>query len=94
MDKYSNLKNRVRVKMNQVNLVVVQKTVKEIAGWKTKPTLEEGGEHYNFICVGCWDVLIGGRAPLQHLTVWEKMSHDKLTNLIFISNRRLEQVRV
>jgi hypothetical protein len=66
VDKNIDLKNRVRVEMNQLDLVVVQKAVKEIAGWKTKPTLK-GGKHHNFICVGCWDILTGGRTPLQHL---------------------------
>jgi hypothetical protein len=69
VDKYSDLKNRVWVEMNQLDLVVVQKTAKEIAGSKTKPTLEEGGEDHNFICVGCWDVLADGRAPLRHLAL-------------------------
>jgi hypothetical protein len=26
-----------------------------------KPVLEEGGEHHNFICVGCQNVLTNGR---------------------------------
>jgi hypothetical protein len=26
--------------------------------------MEQGGEHHNFISVGCRDVLTGGRAPL------------------------------
>jgi hypothetical protein len=90
VDKNGDLKNRVRIEMNQLDLVMVQKVVKEITDWKTKPTLEEGGEHHNFICGGCWDVLADGRVPLQHLTVWEKMARDKLMNLIFVTNRRLE----
>jgi hypothetical protein len=90
VDKNGNLKNRVRVMINRLNLVVVQKTVKEITDWKTKPTLEEGGEYHNFICVGCQNVLTGGRAPLQHPTVWEKMAHDELVNLVFVSDRWVE----
>jgi hypothetical protein len=36
--------------------------------------------------VGCWDVFIGGRLPLQHLTVREKVAHDELTDLAFVSD--------
>jgi hypothetical protein len=61
VDKNSDQKNRVRVKMNQLNLVVVQKITKEITDWNTKHTLEEGGEHHNFICLGYQNVLTGSR---------------------------------
>jgi hypothetical protein len=88
------MKNRVRAKMNQLNLVVVQESVEEIIDRETKPTLKEGDEHHNFICVGCRNVLVGGRVPLQHNVVWEKMARDKLVNHIFIRDRWLEQVWV
>jgi hypothetical protein len=64
--------------------------MEEILDWETEPALKEGGEHHNFICVGCWDVLVGGRAPLQHRAVWEKMAHNKLADLIFIREGWLE----
>jgi hypothetical protein len=53
VDKNGDMKNGVRVEMNQLDLVVIQKAMKEIADSKTKPVLEEGGKHHNFICVGC-----------------------------------------
>jgi hypothetical protein len=53
MDENSDLKNGVRVKMNKLNLVVIQESAEEITDWETEPMLEEGGEHNNFICVGC-----------------------------------------
>jgi hypothetical protein len=56
--------------------------------------LGEGGEYHNFICVECWDVLTDGRTSLQHLTIREKMARDELADLIFVSNRRPEQVCV
>jgi hypothetical protein len=84
------LKNGVRVKVNKVNLIVVQESTEEIVGWETEPVLEVGGEHHNFICVGCQDILAGGRVPLQHRTVWVKIARNKLASLIFISNRWLE----
>jgi hypothetical protein len=69
MDENGNLKNGARVDMNQLNLVVVQEPAEEIADWKTEPALEEGGEHHNFICVRCRNVLASGRAPLQHSVI-------------------------
>jgi hypothetical protein len=48
--------------------------------------LEEGGGHHDFIGVRCWDVFIGGRAPLQHLTIGEKVARDELTDLAFVSD--------
>jgi hypothetical protein len=50
--------------MNQLNLVVVQVSVEEIADQETEPALEERGKHHNFICVGSQNVLTGSRAPL------------------------------
>jgi hypothetical protein len=64
MDENGDLNNGVRIKMNKLNLVVVQELAEEIADQETGPALEEGGEHDNFICVGCWDVLTSGWAPL------------------------------
>jgi hypothetical protein len=49
--------------------------------------LEEGGEHHNLIGVGSRYILTGGRTPLQHLTIWEKIALDELTDLILISDR-------
>jgi hypothetical protein len=69
VDKNGHLKNRIRVKMNKPNLIVVQESTKEIADWEIEPTLEEGGKHDNLICIGCRDVLTGGKVPLQHLAV-------------------------
>jgi hypothetical protein len=65
--------------------------VEEIVNRETVPAREEGGEH-NFICVGCQNILAGGRAPLQHHAQREIMAHNKLADLIFIRNGWLEQV--
>jgi hypothetical protein len=89
MDENSDLKNGVRVKVKKLNLVVIQESTEEITDRETEPMLEEGGEHHNFICVGCWNVLAADRAPLQHRVVWEKMARNKLAYLIFIRNRWL-----
>ncbi len=31
---------------------------------ESKPMLEEGGKHHNFICIGCGKVIAGGKTPL------------------------------
>jgi hypothetical protein len=41
MDKNGDLKNGVRVKMNKLDLVVVQESMEEIPGRETEPALEE-----------------------------------------------------
>jgi hypothetical protein len=41
VDKNSNLKNGVRVQMDEFNLVVIKESTKEIAGRKAKSTLEK-----------------------------------------------------
>jgi hypothetical protein len=64
MDENDDSKNGVRVKINQLNLIVVQESVKEIANRDTKPALEEGGEHHNFFCVGCRNVFADDMAQL------------------------------
>jgi hypothetical protein len=86
VDKNGDMKNEVGVEVNQFNLVVIKKVVEEIADWESKSMLEEGGEHHDFIGVRSWNVLTGGRTPLQHLTVREKVAHDELTDLTFISD--------
>jgi hypothetical protein len=84
MDENGDMKNRVRIKMNKLNLVVVQESAEEIVDREAEPTLKEAGEHHNFICVGCRDVLAGSRVPLLHRVVLEKMVHNELADLIFI----------
>jgi hypothetical protein len=58
--------------MDEFNLVVMKESAQEIIDWKAKSALEEGGEHYNFICIRCWDVLPSSRSPLEHDTIKEK----------------------
>jgi hypothetical protein len=67
-------------------LVVIKESVEEITGREAESTLKDGGKHHNFFA--------GGRAPLQHGTVWEKVVHNKFVNLTFIYNGELKQMRV
>jgi hypothetical protein len=73
---------------------VIKEFMKEITGWKAKSVLKEGGKHHNFICIGCRKIFTGGRTPLQHGAVREKVVHNKFVNLTFIYDGRLKQVRV
>jgi hypothetical protein len=52
------------------------------------------GEHHNFICIGSGKVFAGDRTPLQQYVVWDKVIHNEPTNLAFIYNGCLKQVRV
>jgi hypothetical protein len=68
---------------------VVKESAEEIAGQEAESTLE-GGEHHNLICVGCGEAFTGGKTPLQHHTIWEKVICNELANLAFICNECLE----
>jgi hypothetical protein len=41
MDKNGDLKNRVRIQMDKLNLIVVKKSAEEITSRESKPALEE-----------------------------------------------------
>jgi hypothetical protein len=64
MDKNDDLKNRVRVQMDQLNLIVVKKSSKEITSRESKPALEERRKHHNFVCIGCGNVFSNSGPPL------------------------------
>jgi hypothetical protein len=93
LNKNCDLKNGVRFEMDQLDLVVVKKAMEEIVDWEPKFALE-GGEHHDFIGVGCWNALTGGRAPLLHLMVRETIAHNELMDLAFIGDGWLKQVWV
>jgi hypothetical protein len=94
VDKNSNLKNGVRVQMDEFNLVMIKESTKEIAGRKAKSTLEKGREHHNLSRIGCRNVFPGGRTPLQDIAVHEKVIRIKLVDFTFIRNGWLERMRV
>jgi hypothetical protein len=52
--------------------------VEEITGLEAKSISKEGGEHHDLICIGCGKVFAGGRMPLQHCAIWEKVIHNEL----------------
>jgi hypothetical protein len=73
---------------------MVKKTAKEVVSREAKSSLKERREHYNLICIGCWNVFHGGRMPLQHGMVRKKVVHNQLADLTFICDGPLEQVQV
>jgi hypothetical protein len=64
--------------VNQLDLVLVEKTTKEFARGKTKSALKEGSHHYDFVGVGSGYIFILNRTPLEDGTGGEKMIPDKL----------------
>jgi hypothetical protein len=80
--------------MNKLYLIMVQESAEEVTSRESKPTLEEGRKHLNFIRVGCGDIFFGIGAPLQHGSIGEKVVHRKIVNFLFISDGWLEKVRM
>jgi hypothetical protein len=78
--------------MDKIYLIVVEKSVEEIASRESKPTLEERGKHHNFIRIGCGNVFSSGVPPLQHGTVREKIVRNKFVNLFFVCDGWLDEV--
>jgi hypothetical protein len=69
---------------------VIKESAEEVTSGETKSVLKEWRKHHDFVCVGCWDVFIGGGTSLQHYVVREKVIHDEFAGLILIHERRLE----
>jgi hypothetical protein len=69
---------------------VIKESVEEIIGREAESALKEGGKHHSFIRIVCRKIFTGGRTPLQHGTVWEKVVHNKFANLTFICDERLK----
>jgi hypothetical protein len=64
MDKDGDMENGVRVQMDKLYLIVVEKFTEKIVSRESKPALEERGKHHNFIRIGCGNVFADGRPPL------------------------------
>jgi hypothetical protein len=94
VDKNNNLENGSRVQIEEFNLVEIKESAEEITGREAKSVLEEGREHHNLSCIGCRNLFPDGRTPLQDSTVWEKVIRNKLADVTFICNRRMEKMRV
>jgi hypothetical protein len=84
VDKDIDLKDRVWIQMNQLNFVIVKKVAKEFAGCEAKPTLKEGGENNDLIGIGCRNVFVFRRPPLEDDTGGAKMILDEFEELALI----------
>jgi hypothetical protein len=62
--------------MYQLDSVVLKDAAKEITGGKPKSPLKERRKHYDFLHIGCWDILSFSRSPLEHSSIWEKVILD------------------
>jgi hypothetical protein len=94
MNKHYSLKNRVRVQMNQLNLIVVEEAVEKFTGGKTKSTLEKGGQHHDFGSVESGDVFILSQPPLENDTWREKMVLNEFEECTLIHSWRLKHLRM
>jgi hypothetical protein len=92
VDKNDNLENGIRVQMNEFNLVLIKESTENVAGREAKSALEEGREHHNLSCIGCRNVFLDGRAPLQDDAVQGKVIRHKLADFTFIYDGRLEKM--
>jgi hypothetical protein len=72
----------------------MKETTKEFTGRKAEYSLKEGGQHHNFIGVGCWDVFSFCHPPLEHNAVGKKMAFNEFEKLTVIHGRRFEHLRV
>jgi hypothetical protein len=64
MDRNNNLKNGIRIEVDQFDLVVIKESTEEVTGREAKSALEEVRKHNNLGRIGCRNVFPGGRMPL------------------------------
>jgi hypothetical protein len=69
---------------------VIKESAEEIASREPESALKEGRKHHNFIRMGRRKIFTGGRAPLQHGAVREKVVRSKFADLTFIYDGRLK----
>jgi hypothetical protein len=94
VNKYGNLKNGIRVEVNQLNLIMMEKAAKEFVGGETESSLEEGGQHHDLVGVRSGDFFILGWPPLEDGTVRKKMFLYSLDELILIDEGWFQLLRV
>jgi hypothetical protein len=83
MNKDYDLKNRIRVQVNQFDLIMVEKTVEELASGEAESTMEEG-QHYNLVGVGSGNIFILSWPPLENDMGGEKIILVKLEECTLI----------
>jgi peptidase E len=80
--------------VNQLNLIVMEKTVEEIARRKAKSALEERIGNHDFIGIGGGNVFILYWPPLEYSVSGEKVIVDELEELALINGRGFEHLWV
>jgi hypothetical protein len=85
MDRDCDLKDRVQVQMDKLDLEMVEQAVKQITGREPKPSLEEGFVNYDFIDDGDWDVLVLSWPSLENSTRRKKVLIDQHEDLALIN---------
>jgi hypothetical protein len=64
VDKDSDLKNRIRVKMDEFDSIMIKESVEEVTSRRGESALKERRKHHNFGCIGCRNVFFSGGVPL------------------------------
>jgi hypothetical protein len=70
MNKVCDMNNGVGVEMVDINSIKFKNTPKEFRGWKSKATIEEMGEDYDFMSIGDWKGLTKCRTLFDDLLGW------------------------
>jgi hypothetical protein len=81
------LEDGVQVEVDQLDLVVMKEVVDEVTDGKAKSSLEEGGLHHDFICIGCRDVLVLRWLSLEDGSEWEEVALNQFVEVILIDGR-------
>src|SRR5207237_8103812 len=89
MDEGSDVKNRVRIQMNELYFVEVQKTPKESIGGNGKTTVEEGFEDHNLTSVSSGESFSIGGAPPDDLLLGKNPILHHLMEVLLSDGGRL-----
>ena len=81
VDEGGYVEDRVGIEMNQLDLIKVEKTAEEIAGWETESAIEKGFKDYDLIGIGGREGLTGGSAPSNDVLRWQHPILDHLKEL-------------
>ena len=78
VDEGGYVEDRVGIEMNQLDLIKIEKTAKEITGRETKPAVEKGFEDYDLVGIRGREGLTGGSAPSDDVLRWKHLILDHL----------------
>ena len=70
VDEGGDVKNGVRVQVDQFDPVPVKKATEEIIGWQSKPPIKEMFKDHNFTSVGSGERLTKCSAPPDEILLW------------------------